>query len=53
MLLGTYGRLAAATLAPDGLVWVGTVNKSGGTPVSSDDRVIRIQIAAAGGDNRQ
>jgi glucose/arabinose dehydrogenase len=53
MLQGTYGRLAAATLAPDGLVWVGTVNKSGGTPVSSDDRVIRIQVAAAGGDNRQ
>jgi glucose/arabinose dehydrogenase len=48
MLQGTYGRLAAATLAPDGLVWVGTVNKAGGSPVSSDDRVIRLQIAAAG-----
>jgi glucose/arabinose dehydrogenase len=53
MLQDAYGRLSAATLAPDGLVWVGTVNKSGGTPVSSDDRVIRIQLVTAGGDNRQ
>jgi hypothetical protein len=53
MLRDVYGRLSAAQLAPDGLVWVGTINKTGGTPVSSDDRVIRIQVAGAGGDNRQ
>jgi glucose/arabinose dehydrogenase len=53
VLEGAYGRLSAAALASDGLVWMGTVNKFGGTPVSSDDRVIRIQLAAAGGDNRQ
>lgn len=53
MLRDVYGRFSAAMLAPDGLVWVGTVNKAGGTPVSSDDRVIRIQVAGAGGDNRQ
>jgi len=53
LLRETYGRLAAATLAPDGLVWLGTVNKAGGEPVPSDDRVIRIQPLAGGGDNRQ
>ncbi|MHA6617044.1 PQQ-dependent sugar dehydrogenase [Pseudonocardia sp. DLS-67] len=53
ILQETYGRLSAATLAPDGLLWLGTVNKAGGEPVSSDDRVIRIQPLAAGGDNRQ
>jgi glucose/arabinose dehydrogenase len=53
LLQETYGRLSAATLAPDGLLWLGTVNKAGGQPVSSDDRVIRIQPLAAGGDNRQ
>ena len=53
MLEDAYGRLSAVALAPDGLVWAGTVNKAGGEPVSSDDRVIRIQVAAAGGDSRQ
>lgn len=53
LLQEAYGRLSAAALAPDGLVWLGTVNKNGGAPVSSDDRVIRIQPLAAGGDNRQ
>ncbi|HEY0636157.1 MAG TPA: PQQ-dependent sugar dehydrogenase [Pseudonocardiaceae bacterium] len=44
-----YGRLHAAAVGPDGLLWIGTVNKAGGTPVSSDDRVIRIQPPTAGG----
>jgi glucose/arabinose dehydrogenase len=49
LLAGTYGRLAAATLAPDGLIWLGTTNKGGGGPVvSSDDRVIRIQPPSGG-----
>jgi hypothetical protein len=51
-LKNTYGRLHAAGLGPDGLLWLGTVNKLGGTPVSSDDRVIRIQPPAAGGGGR-
>lgn len=45
-----YGRISAATLAPDGLLWLGTVNKAeGGEPVASDDRVVRIQPPAGGG----
>jgi glucose/arabinose dehydrogenase len=49
---GTYGRLSAAALAPDGLLWIGTVNKAGGKPVPSDDRVIRIQPPAGGGESQ-
>jgi glucose/arabinose dehydrogenase len=52
LINGVYGRLSAATLAPDGLLWIGTVNKSGGKPVPSDDRVIRIQPPAGGGESR-
>ncbi|SFT95107.1 Glucose/arabinose dehydrogenase, beta-propeller fold [Actinopolyspora lacussalsi subsp. righensis] len=39
----TYGRLRAASSGPNGLLWLGTANKAGGDPVSSDDRVIRIE----------
>lgn len=49
VLAGAYGRLSAATLAPDGLLWLGTVNKAGGIPVPTDDRVIRIQPPSSGG----
>jgi glucose/arabinose dehydrogenase len=50
MLAGMYGRLSPAGLGPDGLLWLGTVNKGGGgTVVSSDDRVIRIQPPSGGG----
>jgi glucose/arabinose dehydrogenase len=49
VLKNTYGRLHATALGPDGLLWLGTVNKAGGTPISSDDRVLRIQPPAAGG----
>jgi glucose/arabinose dehydrogenase len=52
LINGMYGRLSAATLAPDGLLWIGTVNKVGGRPVPSDDRVIRIQPPAGGGESR-
>ncbi len=51
LIEGVYGRLSAATLAPDGLLWIGTVNKAGGKPVPSDDRVIRIQPPAGGGES--
>ncbi|MEU7818164.1 PQQ-dependent sugar dehydrogenase, partial [Pseudonocardia sp. NPDC049154] len=48
LLADVYGRLAAATLGSDGLLWLGTVNRSGGRPVASDDRVIRIQPPSGG-----
>jgi glucose/arabinose dehydrogenase len=51
LIENVYGRLSAATLAPDGLLWIGTVNKVGGRPVPSDDRVIRIQPPAGGGES--
>lgn len=38
--LARYGRVSAAALSPEGrMVWLGTVNKSGGRPISSDERV--------------
>lgn len=38
-----YGMLNAAEMAPDGNIWVGTVNKDpGGAPGPNDDRVVRI-----------
>ncbi|MEJ3655608.1 PQQ-dependent sugar dehydrogenase [Actinomycetes bacterium KLBMP 9759] len=49
LLKDIYGQLSAAALAPDGLLWLGTINKAGGKPVSSDDRVLRIQPPAGGG----
>jgi glucose/arabinose dehydrogenase len=53
LLVNTYGRLAAATLAPDGGIWLGTVNRDeGGAPGPTDDRVIRIEFAASGGADR-
>lgn len=44
-LQNTYGRLTALATGPDGFTWLGTANKDGGRPVSSDDRVIRIQVS--------
>jgi glucose/arabinose dehydrogenase len=50
LMANTYGRFGPAALAPDGLLWLGTVNKGAGGPVaSSDDRAIRIQPPSAGG----
>lgn len=38
--LERYGRISAAALSPDGQrMWLGTVNKTGGQPISSDERV--------------
>lgn len=54
LLQNRYGRLSAAATAPDGLLWLGTTNKgSGDRVVPSDDRVIRIQPPAGGGESRQ
>jgi glucose/arabinose dehydrogenase len=51
-LQDAYGRLGAATVGPDGLIWFGTLNKDGGDPVPSDDRVVRIPLAGGGGASR-
>lgn len=51
-LTGVYGRLSAAAPGPDGLIWLGTVNKDGGVPTASDDRVIVLPPVASGGQSR-
>jgi glucose/arabinose dehydrogenase len=38
-----YGQLFGADVGPDGVVWAGSVNKAGGKPGATDDRVVRIQ----------
>lgn len=48
ILVNTYGRLSAAAPGSDGLLWLGTVNKAGGKPGATDDRVIRIQPPSGG-----
>ena len=54
LLQNRYGRIAATAAAPDGLLWVGTVNKgASGRVAPSDDRVIRIQPPTGGGESRQ
>ena len=43
LLKGKYGRLRAAVQGPDGALYLTTSNRDGrGSPVSGDDRVIRI-----------
>lgn len=44
-----FGRLAGADLINERLGIAGTVNKDGGTPVSSDDRAILIVPSGGGG----
>jgi glucose/arabinose dehydrogenase len=45
-----FGRLGAIDLiSPDGTAVAGTVNKAGGTPLSSDDRAVVISTAGGGG----
>ena len=46
-----YGHISAAALSPDGrMMWLGTVNKASGRPISSDERVFvlpDLEAAAA------
>ena len=49
VLTGAYGALSAAARGPDGLLWLGTANRDGGRPGSTDDRVIRIRPPSGGG----
>ena len=37
---GTYGRLRAVAIGPDGRLWILTSNRFRGTPVPTDDRVV-------------
>jgi hypothetical protein len=44
-----FGRLSAIDLVNEQLAIGGTVNKDGGSPVSSDDRAVIIVPVAGGG----
>jgi glucose/arabinose dehydrogenase len=47
----TFGRMAAMSMINPQLAVTGTVNKDGGAPVSSDDRVVIISPTVGGGGN--
>ncbi|MFE3291171.1 PQQ-dependent sugar dehydrogenase [Rhodococcus sp. NPDC059234] len=44
-----YGQLGGAALGDKNEVWVATVNKSGGAPGPTDDRVVKIPAPQGGG----
>ena len=39
-----FGRLSGMDAVTDKIAMIGTVNKAGGTPVSSDDRVFLLIV---------
>ncbi|GIH10164.1 hypothetical protein Rhe02_82310 [Rhizocola hellebori] len=48
-LQGTYGRIRTVAIGPDGYLWIATSNRDGrGTPVASDDRVVRFPPMTGG-----
>jgi chitodextrinase len=50
-LQNAFGRLRAVTVGPDGWLWITTSNRDGrGTPVTGDDRIVRVPPATTGGD---
>ncbi|NKS83643.1 oxidoreductase [Rhodococcus hoagii] len=44
-----YGRLGDVTISGEGQIWASTVNKSGGEPGPTDDRVVKIPLPSGGG----
>ncbi len=50
--LPRYGRISAAAAGGGGVVWLGTSNKDGGQPISSDERVFRLLNVVGGGGGR-
>ncbi|QBJ95166.1 oxidoreductase [Rhodococcus sp. ABRD24] len=44
-----YGRLAGTAISGEGQIWAATVNKSGGEPGPTDDRVVKIPMPNGGG----
>ncbi|WP_028846647.1 PQQ-dependent sugar dehydrogenase [Thermocrispum agreste] len=47
-----YGRLSGLDVYTAGLAVAGTVNKDGGKPVSSDDRVVLLPLNPSGGNDK-
>ncbi len=48
-LQGAYGRIRTVGVGPDGYLWIATSNRDGrGTPISTDDRVVRFPPSTGG-----